>query len=169
MQIINALPPQGQLAVGIFLMALGVSFVYKSYVAMIKGKVKYWQGFLPITLVSPFFIHLPTGKRSLIKETEGLWVHMILGPLFMLTAVLCGCAGADLAGMPGTKSLNMVLRGGKAGADLVTFDTEYGYRFPVVNRIKPAVAQLFGQKAELKAHEQLVPTGNGSLDDALHH
>jgi hypothetical protein len=166
MPFLDNLPPQGQFIAGIVLMVLGVSFIYKAYLAMVKGRLKYWDGFLPFTIVSPFILHLPTSKRSLVKETEGLWVHFIFGPIFMFTAVLCICAGADIAYLPGTATLNLVLNGGKAGADKITFDRHYGYKFPILAKAGPVFAKLFASQAGLQNKEKLYEN-NGSLGDAM--
>src|ERR1700677_3291640 len=125
--MLDNLSPHVQLLVGVLLMVLGISFIWKAFQAMIKGRVKYWDGFLPFTIISPWIVHLPAGKNSLIKWNEGLWVHLIMGPLFMFSAILCICAGADLTTLPGTATLNLVLNGGKAGSDAVTFDKHTGY------------------------------------------
>src|ERR1700722_12213997 len=102
-----------QIAIGIFLLLLGVSFTYKAFLANIKGKMSYWEGFLPFTMISLFTVHLPGSKNSLIKSTEGLWIHLIMGPVFMIVAIMCLGAGADLAGLPGTATANWVLSGGR--------------------------------------------------------
>src|SRR5277367_6533367 len=102
MPFLDKLPDSAQILVGVIFMLLGVSFMYKAFLAMIRGKLFYWDGFLPLTIISPFTIHLPAGKNSLIKSTEALWVHLLMGPIFMFTSILFIAAGADLADLPGT-------------------------------------------------------------------
>jgi len=87
--------PQASLAVGILLMAVGVSFFYKAVIALIKGRTEYWTGFLPLTIISPFLIHLPGGTNSLIKYAEGMWVVAVMAPIFIVLSVLCSLAGAE--------------------------------------------------------------------------
>ncbi|HEY9719883.1 MAG TPA: hypothetical protein V6C69_20555 [Trichormus sp.] len=154
-----------QIAIGIFLLLLGVSFTYKAFLAIIKGKMSYWEGFLPFTMLSPFTVHLPGSKNSLIKSTEGLWIHLIMGPVFMITAILFLGAGADLAGLPGTATANWVLSGGRNDQQ-ITFDRRTGFRFPIIARVGPQLAKLFGKKIDL-GEKDLLYKDNGSLNDAL--
>lgn len=167
MPFLDNVPDQGLIVIGVLVMILGVSFGWKAFQAMVKGKLKYWEGFLPFTLMSLFTLHGPSGKRSLIKETEGLWVHIVMGPIYMITSVLVICAGADLANLPGTTTLNMVLNGGKAGT-AVSFDKHYGYKFPILARAYPVFKKLFSTESELKHKDELYQN-NGSLQDAMNH
>ncbi len=165
--MLDKIPAHLDNVLGFLLIAVGLSFCWKAYQAMVKGKMKYWHGFLPFTFVSPFVMHLPAGKRSLAKETEGLWIHMLMGPVFMLCAILCLAAGADLANLPGTATLNYVLNGGKAGSDVVTFNKHDGYRFPILAKANPIVKHLFGAELGLDSGNKIVPGDNGSLKGAL--
>lgn len=165
MPFLDKLPPQGQIIAGVLIMILGVSFAWKAFQAMVKGKLKYWEGFLPFTLISLFTLHGPSGKRSLIKETEGLWVHMVMGPIYLITSVLVLCAGADIANLPGTMLLNTVLQGGKAGT-AISFDKHYGYKFPILARALPVFKKLFSSEADLKNSDRLYEN-HGSLNDAM--
>jgi hypothetical protein len=121
-------------ALGLVVVVLGFSFAYKGWNACVLGRFNYWSGFLPATLVSPWLIHLPPGKRSLVKKKEGMLAHMVIGPSFMLCAILFICAGTDLVGLPGTKTLNLVINGGNESArTAVSFDENTGrYAFPIV-------------------------------------
>jgi hypothetical protein len=148
--------------IGIIVTLLGLSFAYRFYRACILGKVNYWAGFLPITIVSPFLfhavpppspapgkrstgIHPVTGKRSLIREAAGLWVHLIMGPLFLILSVLFLSAGCDLMGLPGTDTLNYVLNGGNKLAPMaVTYDKRYTFQFPLFVR----ALKKFGKRAD---------------------
>jgi len=169
-------PPQAWFVFGVILSVLGLSFFWKAFQAMVKGRLKYWDGFLPLTLASLFLLHGPTGMRSLIKETEGLWVHMIFGPIYMFTAILCLAAGMDMCFLPGTSTVNLVINGGKIGSEAVIFDKNLigtpstlftGYRFPIVNRAYPVLAKLFGTKADTK--DKLTPDNQESLGQAMNH
>jgi len=140
------------LIIGIIVTLLGISFVYRFYRAVILGKVNYWTGFLPITLVSPLLIHVPpppspqvgkrsdgidpvTGKRTLIREAQGLWVHLIMGPIFLIFSILFLDAGCDLMGLPGTDTLNYLLNGGNKFAPIaVSYDKRYTFQFPIFVR-----------------------------------
>ncbi len=165
--MLDNLPDQALLLVGVLLMVLGVSFSWKAFQAIIKGRVKYWDGFLPFTLVSPWLLHLPEKKNSLIKWTEGLWVHLIMGPLFMISAILCLCAGADLTTLPGTATLNLIINGGKAGNDAVTFDKHVGYHFPIVARAMPILKKIASGQMGVKNQDKLYTENNESLGQAM--
>ncbi len=165
--MLDNVPAHLDFVVGLLLIAIGFSFCWKCFQAMVKGKMKYWDGFLPFTLISPFTMHLPTSKRSLAKETEGLWIHMLMGPLFMFCAILCLAAGADLVNLPGTSTVNLVLNGGKAGSDAITFDKHSGYRFPIINKAKPVFAKLFGGNVGLDEKQRMVQENHESLNDAM--
>lgn len=167
---IDKLSDPQQIFIGVMLIIIGCSFFYKMWQAMVKGRVQYWSGFLPITIISPWLIHGPQGKRSLIKEAEGLWVHMIFGPIFLITTVLTLGAGCDLAGLPGTKLLNYLLTGGK-GNIAVEFDRHTGYRFPIFNKVGPVLAHIFSTEVGMKEKDALLHGENkqGSLNDAMSH
>lgn len=124
------------IALGIVLIVLGLSFAYKCFQASVLGKVTYWTGFLPFTIISPFLIHLPASKRSLIRETQALWVYVVMGPLFFVASMLLIEAGFDIAGLPGTDTVNLLVNGGnKLRPPAITFDKRhYKYEFPILNR-----------------------------------
>jgi hypothetical protein len=143
------------LVFGIFLMVVGVSFAYKTYVAGIQGRVMYWEGFLPFTLLSPFLLHLPGGKKSLIKPAEGLWVHAVMAPIFLVLSILCLAAGADYTGLPGVATLNVAMNGFKWGrADSIVFNRRSGYQFPIVPRSAKTLAKIFGAKVGEKEEDK---------------
>ena len=141
------------IAIGIIVTLLGISFAYRFYRACVLGKVNYWAGFLPISIISPLLIHTlpppppPTGKRStgtnkkvlpkrtLIREATGLWVHIIMAPLFLILSIVFLTAGFDLMGLPGTDALNYLLNGGNRLAPrAVTYDKRYTFQFPIFIR-----------------------------------
>src|SRR5580658_6629792 len=120
--LLDRLDPNAVRVVGIVLILVGFSFFYKFLLASIKGRMKYWSGFLPFTIMSPFILHTPTtSKRTLVRETEGLWIHLLMAPIFLICGALCLGAGADLAGLPGTAAVNWVLSGGR-GTEEIVFD-----------------------------------------------
>jgi hypothetical protein len=118
------------------LVALGLSFAWKFIQASIFGKVTYWTGFLPFTLISPFLIHLPSKKGSLIREAQGMWVYAIMAPSFFVLSILSIEAGCDIAGLPGTDTINWVVnRGDSLKAPAIVFDkTHFRYSFPMLAR-----------------------------------
>jgi|GEM_PF-426764 len=142
---------------GILVIVLGFSFIWKGWQAMVLGRFYYWSGFLPATLVSPWLIHLPPSKRSLVKQKEGMLAHMVLGPSFMLCAILFICAGTDLMGLPGTKTLNVIINGGnQAAPTAVSFDENTGrYTFPIVNKTWTKVYRNFFEKKVDEDHDLL--------------
>lgn len=138
------------------LLALGGSFLYKSCLAIFWGRTRYWHGFLPITIVSPLFIHLPSTERSPIKQTHQWWVHIVLGPLFLFLGLGCLASGADLLGWEGTKSVNKMLTLGqthvvdKDGKSRpvqapIVFDREKGYSFPMFQRLRTHFTKTFSE------------------------
>ncbi len=144
--------------IGVVLIVLSGSFAYKTYLALIKGRMYYWDGFLLGTIVSPWIVHLypKNPKKSLTKHTEAMWVHVIMGPVFLITALLCLGAGVDLIGLPGTKMLNYAIAGGKEGQPpAVVFDAKTGYRFPIIPRTATHLSKVFGAKIGLNKKDEL--------------
>ncbi|HEY9678407.1 MAG TPA: hypothetical protein V6C76_10380 [Drouetiella sp.] len=145
------------LVFGIFLMVLGISFAFKAYQAGIQGRCMYWSGFLPLTLISPFLLHLPSGKKSLVKPAEGMWVHAVMAPIFLVLSILMFAAGADFTGLPGVATLNVAMNGFKYGrSDSVVFNRRTGYQFPFIARGSKQLAKLFGSKIGEKDEEKYV-------------
>lgn len=145
------------------LLALGGSFIYKSVLATFWGRTRYWHGFLPISLVSPLFLHLPSSPRSPVKTTHQWWVHILLGPLFLFLGLGCLASGADLLGWEGTKSVNKILtlgqdhvvdRNGKTRAvkPLIVFDRDRGYSFPGFHRLRKHFVKVFNQPVFKEEH-----------------
>jgi hypothetical protein len=164
--MIPQMSDQVAMVVGIFLMVIGISFAYKTYQAGIQGRVMYWEGFLPFTIISPFLLHLPASKKSLIKPAEGMWVHAVMAPVFLVISILCFAAGADFAGLPGVSTLNVAMNGFKWGrSDSIIFNRRTGYQFPIVPRAGKQLAKIFGGKIEEK-EEQKYSHDNGSYNDA---
>ena len=160
--------------IGVVLIILGCSFFYKTWVAMIKGRMLYWDGFLPVTIVSPWIVHFPpkNPEKSLTKTKEAMWVHVIMGPVFFVTAVLSMGAGIDMVGLPGTKMLNLAFAGGREGAPpAIIFNPRSGYRFPIIPRASQQLAKIFGGKIDLQAKDALYDeSGTGqSYDSAQGH
>jgi hypothetical protein len=159
--------PQASLAVGILLMLLGVSFAYKAGFALIKGSVMYWSGFLPLTVISPFFTHLPASKKSLVKRAEGIWVQTVMAPIFFVLAFLCTIAGAEYAGLPAVDTMNLALHGGKAGAQTIAFSKTRGFMFPLLVRSSPVLAKFFNVPLNLDSKQELTPRNNESLQQSI--
>ncbi len=163
-----------------FLLALGGSFFYKAFLALFWGRTRYWHGFLPISLVSPIFLHLPSSERSPVKTTHQWWVHILLGPLFLFLGLGCLASGADLLGMPGTPTVNSILTLGQenvVGKDgktrrvrpLIVFDKDRGYSFPLFKRLRKRFVQVFNQpvvKEDNPHPDQQLQTGEKSEDDS---
>ena len=108
---------------------LGRFLLLKAWIATIRA------GFVLARILaihnSLSFSHsLAAGKNSLFKHAQGLWVHIIISPLFFILAILFFCAGADYLNLPGVETLNTIMNGGRAGSDWVTFDKRSGYKFP---------------------------------------
>lgn len=112
--------PALRLVVGALLIAIGASFVYKSYLASVQGRVRFWIGlenfgilFVPLTWLTPYVIHLPSTDKSLIVERRTLWNHLCYGPFFLIAALMCITSGSDLMNLPGSKIMNFVLTFGR--------------------------------------------------------
>ncbi len=159
--------PQASLAVGIVLMAVGVSFFYKSVIALVKGRMEYWTGFLPLTMISPFLIHLPGSKNSLIKFAEGLWVVAVMAPVFLVLSVLCMLSGAEYAGMPAVENMNSALHGGTDGTAVIAFSKTRGFAFPLLAHSSPALKRVFSSSINLDSKQEIVPRNNESLQQQL--
>jgi hypothetical protein len=155
---------------GILLILLGCSFAYKFFLASVLGRVSYWAGFLPLTMLSPFIIHLPAGKKSLIKRTHGLWVHLIMGPAFLCCSALSIAAGFDLAGMPGVDTLNWVLNGGDwSKPRAVQFShVNYAMSFPFLTRAGAKVSKMI-EKVQIpeKENDKLVHHDGEGYNSAM--
>jgi len=152
-------------------LALGLSFAYKCIEAVFFGRTYYWAGWLPIGIASPFFIHWPPKKRSLIKRTQGWWIHITLGPAFFLCSLLFISTGMDKMGMNGTAMINTVLTmpfiPRRAGAPdegpAITYSKAEGYKFPILPRMTKAIYNLmFASKVEMNENQVL----DGQQDQA---
>jgi len=133
--------------IGIVVFLIGCSFAYKFVRACVFGKFDYWAGFLPISIFSPLFVHAPPpkGKRTLVRETSGLWVHLFIGPLFLVLSILAITAGCDLMGLSGTDTLNYILTGGNRMAPLaVTYDKRFTFQFPFLVRTAKRLGRIMG-------------------------
>lgn len=159
--------PQASLAVGILLMALGVSFFYKAVIALVKGRMEYWTGFLPLTLISPFLIHVPGSKNSLIKNAEGMGVIAVMAPIFLVLSVLCMLSGAEYAGMPAVENMNSALHGGTDGTAVIAFSKTHGFAFPLLAHSSPALKRVFGSSINLDSKQEIVPRNDESLQQQL--
>ncbi|HEY9713244.1 MAG TPA: hypothetical protein V6C72_07225, partial [Chroococcales cyanobacterium] len=132
-------------------------------------KVSYWDGFLPLTIISPWIHHLPTTKKSLIKTAEGLWVHAIMAPLFFISSFLCLVSGLEYCQLPGADWVNLAMHGGKlGGAPLVLFDKRRGFQFPLLIQGGKKIAKLFSFKIPEKDKDKLLHGENeGTYDSAV--
>lgn len=159
--------PQASLALGVVLMAVGVSFFYKAVIALMKGRMEYWTGFLPLTIISPFLIHVPGSKNSLIKFAEGMWVVAVMAPIFLVLSVLCMLSGAEYAGMPAVENMNTALHGGTDGTAVIAFSKTHGFAFPVLAHSSPALKRIFNSSIDLDSKQEIVPRNNESLQQQL--
>lgn len=155
---LSQLPTPALIAIGVLLILLGASFCYKAWNAIVLGRIHYWSGFLPFTLVSPWFIHLPPSERSLIKVKEGLICHMFVGPLFFITAIPLLVVGADLTGLPGTKTINFIVNGGDTGKPAaITYSPPLTYNFPMASRSSKQFEKIFQTQIYEDPKNSLLP------------
>jgi len=161
----------GPMLFGLFLIVLGGSFSYKFFMASVLGRLTYWRGFLPLTIISPWFTHLPPGKRTLVKHTQGLWVHILMGPIFLICAALCFSAGADYIGLPGTETMNYILNGGNiTRPTCVTFDkTHFRFGFPLLVRSGTILGKKIDKfQIDEKEDQKLLHDNNHSYSEQQH-
>jgi hypothetical protein len=176
MPIPDTMWPAIRMVAGFAILVLGLSFTWKFIQAAFLGKVTYWTGlekfgflFAPLTLfISPMLCHLPYDpKKSLIQERQQLWVHLIFGPVFFISSLMCLTSGFDLLGLPGSTSLNTILTLGRhdipqcivytppAGTNLIG-----NYRFPFVKKATKVVLKALtikvpeDKKNSYNAYEQ---------------
>jgi hypothetical protein len=158
--------PQLQLGLGAVLIVFGLIYFYKAVVATARGRVAYWQGFLPFSVVSPWVVVLPSGEKSLIRNAEGLWVTCLMAPLFFISSFACIIAGSTFCGYPGADYVNLACHGGKDGAPFILFNTSSGFRFPVLDRAAPRLGKIFGKEVD-SAHQVEYHQNTGSYSDAV--
>ncbi len=133
----------GKIMLGVICLLLGFSFAWKCIQALLYGRLKYWEGFLPLTIISPLCIHLPEGKNSLIKTKTALWVHIIPVPVFLVLSLLLFAYGADCLGLPGCKALNFILTAGRHDAPWAVVNGAHGiYHFPILQQMQDALYKL---------------------------
>src|SRR5438552_3899623 len=115
---------QQHIVLGLIFLILGCTFSYKFWQAAVLGRVWYWAGFLPLTIISPWIIHLPPRNKAktLTKQMQGIWVHIFFGPAFFICALLTLTGGADMLGFGGTEFVNNVLSMGKGGQSIIFND-----------------------------------------------
>lgn len=165
--LIPSMAPQVAIPVGVVLLLLAASFMYKAILATARGRVVYWDGFLPLTIISPWIVHIPGTKKSLLKSAEGLWVHAIMAPLFFISAFLCFVAGLEYCNFPGADWINLAVHGGKlGGAPLVMFDKQRGFRFPLLIQGKDRLAKIFSVEIPEKEKDKM-SKNNGSYAAAV--
>ncbi len=163
---------QINMLIGIVLILMGFIYIHKSYMAGIQGKMWYWQGFLPFTLISPWVCVFPPKEKSLIKYKEAMWVHAFFGPIFFFSAVIALSAGFDLTGLPGTKTTNSMFTYFLPDkTPLMVFDkNHYRMQFPaIVSNGKKLAKLFFGNTLGLKSNDDLTPysQSSGSYADAV--
>ncbi|MBI4533171.1 MAG: hypothetical protein HY711_04415 [Candidatus Melainabacteria bacterium] len=142
------------------LIVVGLSFTYKAVLAIFWGRTVYWHGFLPITLISPFLIHLPPGKNSLIKTAQCWWVHVILGPIFFFVAMALLVTGTDTLGLPGAETVNYIMTFGRTNVPAaIVYDKHTGYKFPIVGRAGKTIFKLLTNPVPEKEEDKMVPQG----------
>lgn len=167
---LSQLPQPAIWAIGALVLALGCSFVYKGWNALVLGRCHYWSGFLPFTVISPWLLHLPPKQGSLVKLREGMLCHMVIGPLFFITSFFFLIPGLDmLTGGYGTKMSNMILNAGDSTKPTaMIYAPPLNYKFPIMARASKTFGKLFNTKIYEDPSKSLLPgaqTGK-SLDQA---
>lgn len=164
--MLSSLSPQMLKVVGVLLILLGCFYIFRMYQALVKGKVTYWAGWLPVTLISPWTCFVNANPKSLVKSKEAMWVHIFMAPAFLISAALCICAGLDLIGLPGTTYLNDAF-GGAHGKKAITFSKEQGYNFPFIgDAVVKFGKALAGGQMGLSKKDTMYEKSTQSLGDA---
>lgn len=167
--------PIARIAIGLLILAIGFSFAWKGWTGCVLGRFNYWSGFLPLTMISPWLVHLPKGERSLVKTKEGMLAHVFLGPSFFFCSVLFICAGADMVGLPGTNTLNSIINGFDSSKPVaVSFDSTTGrYDSPLLRKASKKWFKMFFTTQIDETHdligrpiEQMLPTQTKTIDGA---
>lgn len=159
---------------GVCLLLLGLSFAYKTYQAGFEGKVRVWTGlenfgmlFTPITIVTPVFTHLPSDeKKGLIVTRQGPWYAMAYAPVFFLLALMFMTAGADQLGLPGSRTMNMVLTFGRTDVPpAITYQPPFKYNFPVLRKAGKRIFIFLNQKFNLEQKDKNIGVAEQPKDD----
>lgn len=151
------------IGLGVFLMLLGLGYLFKAYVAIAQGRFWYWTGFLPLTVISPWLIFNPPDDRksnAIAKSKDTIWAPLFFGPVFTVLSVLCVSAGADLANLPGTSTTNRVLTSWTSDkTPVIVFDKKhYKMQFPaVVKTANKLTSLIFGVKMNIHEKDKLLP------------
>ncbi len=152
---------------GVILMLVGAGYLFKAYVAIVQGRLWYFSGFLPLTLISPWFVFAPPDERkakSMSKVMDAIWVPIFFGPIFVICSVLCLSAGGDLANLPGTATTNKVLTSWTSDkTPVIVFDKKhYKMQFPaVVKTANRIFGMFFGGKVNINEQDKLLPPNGG--------
>ncbi len=157
---------QISMIIGILVVILGCVYAHKAWMAGVQGKIWYWQGFLPFTLVSPWIVIFPPKENSLCKVKEAMWIHLVMGPAFLISALVMISSGLDLTGLPGTEYVNSFFTMGTPDkTPIIVFDKKrYSLRFPaVVKTGQKAAKMFFDLNMKLKGEDDLLPADHKSI------
>lgn len=152
-------------ALGVVLMLMGAGYLYKAFIAIVQGRLWYFSGFLPFTIVSPWFVFAPPDERksnSLAKVKDAIWVPIFFGPIFVICSILCLSAGADLANLPGTSTTNRILTSWTSDkTPVIVFDKKhYKMQFPAMVKTANKISKMFfNRTVEIKEQDKLLPAG----------
>lgn len=141
-----------QIAGGVLLICLGVSYAYKFYQASVLGKYTYWDGlrpfgwyFAPLTiLITPLLVHGKPSEKNLLKTKTAGWVHLFWGPAFFLFSLMALVSGADLAHLNGSQFFNWVVTcGNRPGIPpAITYHPPFTYKFPLLKKAGKKVFKI---------------------------
>lgn len=156
---LSQLPQPAIWAIGALVLALGCSYAYKGWNALVLGRCHYWSGFLPFTVISPWLLHLPPKQGSLVKLREGMLCHMVIGPLFFLTSFVFLIPGLDmLTNGYGTRMSNMILNAGDSTKPTaMIYSPPLNYKFPIMARASKTFGKLFNTKLYEDPSKSLLP------------
>ena len=144
---------------GVLSIVLSLSFLYKSWTATVLGKCHYWDGFLPLTIISPWLIHFKgSSENSLIKTKQGMVCHILVGPLLFFTALPLMVMGLDLTGLNGTGYTNLVLNLGSARQEpAIIYSAPISYRFPIIASSRVCLERMLNTNIEQEPGKVLLP------------
>ena len=150
---------------GIVLIIFGGGYLFKAFVAVFQGRIWYWDGFLPLTIISPFLVFCPPNERkanAIAKVKDALWAPIFFGPVFLILGVVMMSAGADLANLPGTSTTNRVLTCWTSDkTPVIVFDKKhYKMQFPAVVKTANKISRMFfGGVINVQEKDKLLPAG----------
>ena len=92
---------------------------------------------------------------------------MFMGPLFFLTAMACLLFGADLVGLPGSDTANLILAAGdRSKPKAIIYSPPISYRWPIAIRAGKQIDKIFQTKIYEDPSKSMLPGQHGNVQRA---